>query len=462
VIDQYTHRLLTARLATEQAGQRLPSVSAGLVRGGGLIWSAGRGRIRGMAGPAPDAGVQYRAGSISKTFVAVAVLRLRDEGQIDLSDPIGRHIDAAGAAEVTIGQLLSHTSGLRAEPAGPWWERTPGAGLAELAAGSLGGDATRMRAGRRYHYSNVGYALLGELIARLHDAPWYDVIAEQLLAPLGMNRTTPGPQAPYATGFAVHPHADLLLPEPEYDALAMGPAGQLWTTVADLARWARFLAGDTGGLLDCTTLAEMREPLALADEPGEPWTAGYGLGLQLWNAGGARSYGHTGSMPGFFGILKIAADGGDAAVVLSSSTAGFGDSLATDLLQILADNEPKIQPEWVPAGATDDVLELLGTWYRGPVPFTLRLTPGGLEFQPTGPEAGHSFRFRRNGDGAWTGVDDYYAGEPLVPLRGPDGEVRALDLATHIYTRTPYDPQAPVPGGVDPEGWQADSAHPMG
>ena len=462
MIDQYTQRLLTARLAAEQATQRLPSVSAGLVRGGGLIWSAGRGRIRGTTGQAPDAGVQYRAGSISKTFVAVAVLRLRDEGRIDLSDPIGAHIDAAGAAGATIGQLLSHTSGLRAETAGPWWERTPGGGLAELAAGSLGADALRLPAGRRYRYSNVGYALLGELIGRLHDAPWYEVIAEQLLAPLGMNRTTPGPQAPYATGFAVHPHADLLLPEPEHDAGVMGPAGQLWTTVADLARWARFLAGDTGGLLDCATLAEMREPLAIADVPGEAWSAGYGLGLQLWNDNGVRTYGHTGSMPGFFGILEVAADGGDAVMVLASSTAGFSGSLTTDLLRILADNEPRVQREWAPAAVADDVLELLGPWYRGPVPVTLRLTGGELEFRATGPGAGYSFRFRRDGEGAWTGVDDYYAGEPLVPLRGPDGSVRALDLASHIYTRTPYDPQAPVPGGVDPDGWRADAQHPLG
>jgi CubicO group peptidase (beta-lactamase class C family) len=58
----------------------------------------------------PDADVQYRAGSITKTFIAVAVLRLRDEGRLGLSDPIGRHVtDAGGARELTIGQLLSHT-----------------------------------------------------------------------------------------------------------------------------------------------------------------------------------------------------------------------------------------------------------------------------------------------------------------------------------------------------------------
>jgi CubicO group peptidase (beta-lactamase class C family) len=455
VIDQHTHRLLTARLAQEQARQRLPSVAGGLVRGGNLVWAAGRGQIHGTAGPVPDAGVQYRAGSISKTFTAVAVLRLRDEGDIDLADPIGAHIDAAGAAGLTIGQLLSHTSGLRAETAGPWWERTPGGPMAQLAAGSLDAGATRLRAGRGYHYSNVGYALLGELVARRHGAPWYDVIAGELLAPLGMNRTTLRPQAPWATGFAVHPHASLLLPEPEHDGGAMAPAGQLWSTVADLSRWGQFLAGDTGGLLAADTLAEMREPLAVADVAGQPWTSAYGLGLQLWNAGGARSYGHTGSMPGFFAVLKIAADGGDAVVAMSSSTSGFGDSLADDLLRIVAEQEPPVAPEWVPAAAADGDLDLAGSWYWGPAQFILGLTAdGGIELELTGPHRGR-FRFRRDGEGRWTGLDGYYAGEPLVPLRGPDGRVRALDLASLIFTRTPYDPQAPVPGGVDPDGWRA-------
>jgi CubicO group peptidase (beta-lactamase class C family) len=426
-----------------------------------MVWSAGRGRTRGTAGPVPDAGVQYRAGSISKTFIAVAVLRLRDEGRIDLADPIGQHIDAAGAAGLTIGQLLSHTSGLRADTAGPWWERSPGRPMAQLAADSLAVGATRRRAGRGYHYSNVGFALLGELVARLHEAPWYDVIAEQLLSPLGMNRTTPAPQAPHATGFAVHPHASLLLPEPEHDAGAMAPAGQLWSTVADLARWARFLAGDTGGLLDRATLAEMREPAAIADTEGEPWTSGYGLGLQLWNAGGARSYGHTGSMPGFFAVLQIEANSTDAVVALSSSTAGFSAALGTDLLRILAEHEPAVQPEWVPAAVAGRELELAGSWYWGPAQFTLGLTPDGLELALAGPHAGR-FRFRRDTNGDWTGLDGYYAGEPLVPLRDPDGGVRALDLGSLILTRTPYDPLAPVPGGVDAGGWRAEYGGPPG
>jgi CubicO group peptidase (beta-lactamase class C family) len=456
VTDERTRRLLDARLAEEQAEHRLPSVAAGLARGGELVWSGGRGRIDGADGPVPDADVQYRAGSITKTFIAVAVLRLRDEGRLDLSDPLGRHLDAAAASGLTIGQLLSHTSGLRAETAGPWWERTEGSSFGSLSAGSLGPDAQRLRPGWQYHYSNVGFALLGELVARLRGRPWYDVVAAELLAPLGMRRTTPRPQPPHATGFAVHPHTDLLLPEPEHDAAAMAPAGQLWTTVADLARWAGFLAGADGQpeLLDPATLAEMRKPAGIFDVPGQPWTLGYGLGLQLWNADGRRGYGHTGSMPGFFGVLQVDDASDDAAIMLSNSTApSSGAAFTDDLLRILSDNDPPAQPEWRPSGVAQDALGLVGTWYWGPMAFLVSVSGGELEFRAAG-SAGPAFRFRQAGDGSWAGLDGYFAGEPLRPVPGPGGRIVALDLASHTYTRIPYDGDAPVPGGVDPGGWR--------
>ena len=486
--DERTRHLLAARLAEQQAGHRLPSVVAGLVRNGELVWSAGLGRWKrdaeaggGTPGPAPDADVQYRAGSITKTFIAVAVLRLRDEGRLGLSDPIGRHVaDAAGASELTVGQLLSHTSGLRSETAGPWWERTAGSPLEVLAAQSLGPDALRLRPGWQFHYSNVGYALLGGLVTSLRGRPWYDVIADELLAPLHMDRTTLRPQPPHATGFAVHPHADLLLPEPEHDAEAMAPAGQLWTTVTDLARWAGFLAGvgpaggTPGALLDPATLAEMRRPVAISDVPDQPWDLGYGLGLQLWNSGGRRSYGHTGSMPGFTGALQIDSASGDAAIVLTNSTASSdGAAFTADLLRILAENDPPARPEWTAAGGTREALDLVGTWYWGPMAFLVSVAaapggagagpggtggvPGGagsvLEFRAAGSQS-VALRFCRADDGTWTGVDGYFAGEPLRPVRGQDGRVVALDLASHTYTRLPYDAGAPVPGGVDSVGWR--------
>src|SRR5690606_24092515 len=140
--------------------------------------------------------------SITKTFIAVAVLRLRDEGLIDLLDPLDKHVPGTPVGEVTIAQLLSHTGGLTAEPPGEWWERTPGVPVSDLLA-SLGPETARHRPGRRYHYSNLGYALLGEVVARKRSAPWEQVIREEILEPLGMRDTTPRPRPPHATGYAV-------------------------------------------------------------------------------------------------------------------------------------------------------------------------------------------------------------------------------------------------------------------
>src|SRR5690348_7173742 len=221
MIDDRTKQLPDLTLAREQSGQRLPSVAACVARDGEVVWTGGRGRV---VGHAPDSYTQYRAGSITQTFVAAAVLSLREAGRLSMADPIGAYLDpeaAGSAASMTIGQLLSHASGLRAETSGPWWERTEGTSLPELAASSLGEDAARFRPGRRHHYSNVGYALLGAVLAAQYGRPWYDVITSVLLRPLAMSRTTTRPQPPHATGYAVHPYADVLLAEPEHDAGAM-------------------------------------------------------------------------------------------------------------------------------------------------------------------------------------------------------------------------------------------------
>ena len=144
MIAPATAERLLARLASEQSEQRLPSVVAGLLRDGELVWSGGRGTVDAVT---PDAEVQYRCGSITKTFVAVCVMRLRDEGALALADPIGRFLPDTGIAEVTIEQLLSHSAGLRAETGEAWWERTPGGTFEQLTETTLrGGIAVCRRA----------------------------------------------------------------------------------------------------------------------------------------------------------------------------------------------------------------------------------------------------------------------------------------------------------------------------
>ncbi len=154
-----TRRALTAPGAAGQAEGRAVASRGGGADGAGLVRGAGM-----FDGHEPGGDIQYRIGSLTKTFVAVLVMRLRNEGRLELADPLGKHLDAPQARGATVAQLLSHTSGLAAEADGPWWERTPGELRPELA------DILRPAphpAGRIFHYSNPGYALLGALVGRL-------------------------------------------------------------------------------------------------------------------------------------------------------------------------------------------------------------------------------------------------------------------------------------------------------
>ena len=450
-LPEPTVAALDARLVTEQAERRLPSIVAGLVRDGQLVWSAGAGEVDGQT---PGADTQYRIGSITKTLVAVCVLRLADEGEVDLDAPVTEYLEAP-TGRATIAQLLAHASGLRAETAGPWWERTTGGGYADL-LGRLEDDPVPHPPGRRFHYSNVGYAILGELVARTRGSDWQTVVHDELLVPLRMARTTPRPQAPAAPGLAVHPHADVVLPEPEHHHGVMAPAGQLWSTVADLARWAAFVADPDhpAGLLSPETHARLATPIVVDDRPGQAWTAAHGLGFQVWNRGGQRLVGHGGSMPGFLAGLQVDVETGDGVVLATNTTAGLGPDLATDLLVTLQEQVPQRPAPWRPASGPLPV-DLAGVWYWGPTPVAVHVEADGtLDLAAVPPALARASRFTRIDDDTYRGLDAYDAGELLRVVRGGDGAPRWLDLASFVLTRTPYDPDAAVPGGVDPDGWR--------
>ncbi|MCZ2838122.1 serine hydrolase domain-containing protein [Modestobacter sp. VKM Ac-2985] len=431
-----TARTLLARTARVQRDGRAPSLVAGVVRDGGLAWSAGRGDVA-----EPHADVQYRLGSISKTVTALVVLRLRDEGRLGLDDPLEEHVPGTPFGERTVGQLLSHLAGASSESPGGWWERVPGGSLAEL---RLTEDDVVLGTARRFHYSNLGFGLLGELVARHRERPWAEVVRDEVLLPLGMDRTTPRPTGRAARGSAVHPWADVVLPEPEHDAGVMAAAGQLWATLADLGSFAAFLLGDTGEVLSPATLEEMTVPAGV-DPSASGWSA-YGLGVQVLRVDGHTLVGHGGSMPGFLAGAFVDRTEQAGAVMLANTTSGL-DPLLPGLLADLRAAEPRVVDAWAPSPPPLP-LDQLGVWFWGPAPLVLRAQAGGLlHLGPLPGRPGRASRFAAREDGTWVGLDGYYAGETL--RIAPDH----LDVATFVLTRTPYDPEAPVPGGVDERGW---------
>ncbi|MFC7641605.1 hypothetical protein ACFQX6_11830 [Streptosporangium lutulentum] len=139
---------------------------------------------------------------------------------------------------------------------------------------------------------------------------------------------------------------------------------------------------------------------------------------------------------------------------MANSTSGMSRGLLTELLAILDEHEPRLPAEWEPTGADTGLLELTGPWYWGPSTYALRLLPqGDVSLDPVNA-ASRASRFAAQGDGTWLGLDGYYAGETLRVVRRADGSLSHLDLNTFVFTRTPYDPAAEVPGGVDEGGWR--------
>jgi CubicO group peptidase (beta-lactamase class C family) len=234
----------------------------------------------------------------------------------------------------------------------------------------------------------------------------------------------------------------------------MGPAGELWSTAEDLCRFAAFLLDGDDRVLAAETLAEMRTP---ASPPGDDaWASGYGLGLQLFRHDGHVLYGHSGSMPGFLATLCVSPDDDLGGIALANATSGPDiAAIAIDLVRIVADREPRMPARWKPLPAVDQaLLALTGLWYWGPRPYVLRLLPGrGLELTPAAGK-GRASRFRAEPDGTWTGLDGYYTGETLRLVRSRGGAADHLDLGSFVFTREPYEREAPLAARPDPEGWR--------
>lgn len=435
-----TGRRLLAHLATAQSGGRLPSVVAGLVRDGSVVW-------RGSCGAAglPDHDpfdVQYRIGSITKTMTAVLVLQLVREGRIGLDDPASVVLGDVGHADRSLRSLLAHSSGMQSEPVGSWWERSPGLAWEELAAAN-DGSLTPFAPHDQFHYSNLGYALLGEVVARLRGRPWWDCVVSLVLEPLGMSRTSYLPEGAAAQGQSVHPYESVLVAEPATDTGAMAPAGQVWATLDDLATYARFLLDGHPDVLPADQLAGAFGPQSGSPRDGLGYA--HGLGFQLFPGGSGTLAGHSGSMPGFLAACLVDTRRRTAGVVLANATTGWSPvQIAVTLLEELEASEPTVPAAWVPSDpAPAELSDALGVWHWGNTPFVFRMEGAELVARRDGTEA---YRFAVV-EGRVVGTAGYHAGEELHVVRRPDGSVSHLDVATFIYTRTPYAPDAPAPGG---------------
>ena len=205
----------------------------------------------------------------------------------------------------------------------------------------------------------------------------------------------------------------------------------MWSTVADLARWARFLADGHPDVLGRETLREMSTP--------RPPAEAYGLGLQTLSQGGRHLVGHGGTMPGFRAGVFVDPERRDGVVALCNATTGLDYEA---LPRVFLGNWSSAEiPAWIPTEQVpDEVLPVLGLWFWGNTALELRWQNERLELRElNSATVSDAFELR---DGQIVGVSGYHRGETLHVLPSH------LECATWVFTRTPYDPSAPIPGGL--------------
>ncbi|PZG00686.1 serine hydrolase domain-containing protein [Micromonospora deserti] len=429
-----------------QAQARVPAVSAALHRADRPLWTCTVGETGNDTALGPE--TAFRIGSVTKTFTAVLTLQCRDDGLLDLDDPLGRHLDLPAHGELTVRRLLSHTAGLQREPHGDVWDTLRAPDADELVA-ELARAERVLPPGRRYHYSNLGMALLGRLVGQLRGGTWAEVLAERVLDPLGLTATTvtPGPRA--ATGFLVDAYSDEAHPEPPTDFGAVGPAAQLWSTATDLARWAAFLADPAaldpaGAVLAPATLDEMRWPATVTDET--LWSVGFGLGLILVPQGDRVMHvGHDGAMPGFL-AAAYGRRGGDgtagamgAALLGSSGTAAEVFDLPHRLLAAAAEHDPADITPWRPGPpAPEGVRGLLGRWWGEGFEYVFSWHEGALRARGAGDPPGKPpavFAPLPDRPDVFRTVAGREVGELLRLTRDERGRVVRMHWATYRFTR---------------------------
>lgn len=415
------------RLLQERQADRLPSVAAAVVRKGEQVWASAVGSADYDEKREATPDTQYRIGSITKTFTATAIMQLRDAGAVDLDDRLEQHLDGVANGTPTIRRMLSHFSGLQRE-AGEMFVTGESPTDDELIA-SMSEVEFALEPAQGHHYSNLAFALLGQVVARKSGMPYMQYVDENIIGPLGLKRTTWRPQGAKAQGYLVDEYARTVWKEPETDMGGTAPAGQLWSTVEDLGKWATFLATGADGVLAAKTIEEMWFPHAMFMP--DNWVLAWGLGLMLVPQEGAIYGGHGGAMAGHLAAVYIDRKTQvGAASLTNSGTRGNMDLFAVQLAAKAKEIWPEPIEPWRPEDEPPaDVRALLGRWWSEGNEFVFWWEDAALHAKVVGTPPGRGeTTFERESDG-WRASAGRERGERLRV----DGE--RMIWAGYAFTR---------------------------
>ena len=340
-----------------------PGLAVGVVIDGNLAWSKGFGRARKDNDNPPNERTISRVASITKTFTATAIVQLRDEGLLNLDDPIVLHIPEFSAVrtrtgrveDVTIRRLLTHRSGLSTETPLPTWAE-PCFPSMKAILDALPDTEIVIHPESAWKYSNLGYSLLGEVVSRLSSRPYVDYVHQEILQPLGLKSSTYELTDKIRCRFFTGHDAAQIGKQPTETVYAhlngMSAAGQLHSCVEDLALWAAFQFQEDGGerkgtqILRGASLQEMHRPQFLDQD----WSNGQCLAWRAARVGNQVFHEHGGGVHGFSSSVRFNLQHRTAVVVLANvwPPQPALRSLLQELIQSVTESVSASNPQTTP------------------------------------------------------------------------------------------------------------------
>ncbi len=375
------------------AQRRVPGIAYGVLIDGELV-HAGVVGVRDRQSMSPiTRDTVFRIASMTKSFTALAILKLRDEGRLGLDDPAERYVPelatlaypTSDSPRITIRDLLSHSAGFPED--NPWGDQQLAATEDQFTALLASGIPFSTAPGTAYEYSNYGFAILGRIVARVSGRSYADYVRTALLEPLGMTATTLEPRAVPADRLA-HGYRwedEQWKEEPQLPDGAFGAMGGMLTSTNDLARYVGFLMkawpprdGPDAGPVKRSSLREMQQ--AVRARPATATGGGavplqlnvnaYGYGLRIRQTCDYRHIvSHSGGLPGFGSQMRWLSEEGIGLIAMGNLTYTGWDAVFDVVTATLADaglvvrRPPTPSPALLQAQA--DVTSLVNAWDDG-------------------------------------------------------------------------------------------------
>jgi len=369
----------------------MPGAVVGILIDGELAWVKPAG-VRELDSRAPvTQDTVFRIASMTKSFTALAILKLRDEGKLSLDDPVARYVAAAAdlpyptkdSPALSIRHLLTHSEGFPED--NPWGDQQLARSEETMNAWIRAGIPFSNAPGMAYEYSNFGFAILGQVVAKASGKRYEDYVRKEILEPLQMSDSTfeasEVPRDRIALGYRWQDNT--WKSEPALGHGAFGAMGGLWTSARDLARYVAFLMSafpprddPEKGPVERSSVREMQQvgrsqPASAfrrtVDAPLELNVGAYGYGLGVsQSCRFGYSIAHGGGLPGYGSLMRWLPDYGVGLIAMGNVTyASFGEMFndALAALQRTGALQPRVvAPSPALVSAQKDVSQLVMKW----------------------------------------------------------------------------------------------------